>query len=57
VAGDRRHAEALIAETERAIAPPGLTLSKAMRRVVAPPPTFAVPWALWQRAARLPLGA
>ncbi len=27
VAGDRRHAEALIAETERAIAPLGLTLS------------------------------
>jgi RNA-directed DNA polymerase len=33
VAGDRRHAEALIAETERAIAPLGLTLSKEKTRV------------------------
>jgi Group II intron, maturase-specific domain len=33
VAGDRRHAEALIAEAERAIAPLGLTLSKEKTRV------------------------
>jgi RNA-directed DNA polymerase len=33
VAGDRRHAEALIADTERAIAPLGLTLSREKTRV------------------------
>jgi RNA-directed DNA polymerase len=33
VAGDRRHAEALVAETEQVIAPLGLTLSKEKTRV------------------------